>query len=568
MSNMRIFGPTLIAAVTAMSVASAPAQEAAQEYTYPPLSYSRGQYYLQHPDEFQQLLESLPRVSHVVPLGKVLAPGEAPGPNTWTTGAHNPGVDLSNPLLMTDGTVIAHVSCSGTWYKLTPDITGSYINGTWAKIASLPSGYTPRFFGSGVLPDGRVIIEGGEYNSKCRADWTNLGAIYDPVTNSWKSVTPPSGWTEIGDAAGDVLDNGTYLQTSCCAAPATAAALLNASTLTWTPTGKGKFDLYDEEGVTKLPTGKLLDVDAYVGTGTCGKNSELYNPSTGDWSTAGNTVNQESDCTGYKSYELGPLVMRPNGTTVIFPGVTTGKAITNIYTVSTGKWAAGPTLPATCGSNQKTQCTLADAPAAVLPNGSILFAASGFWTAKEQFPRPTNFFLMAPNGTITAAPSTADAADINSYEANLLVLPNGQILEVSTDTPNVQYYTPSGTYESSWQPVIKSAPTCVVPGSTYLASGTQFNGLTEAGFYGDDVNAATNFPLVQIVNGKTKNVFYARTFNHSSRSIAPNASVSTNFQVASATETGASTLYVIANGIPSKGKAITVAKTCTDVASE
>ena len=44
-----------------------------------------------------------------------------------------------NPLLLPDGTVILQHSCSSTWYKLTPDINGSYANGSWSTIASLPS---------------------------------------------------------------------------------------------------------------------------------------------------------------------------------------------------------------------------------------------------------------------------------------------------------------------------------------------------------------------------------------------------------------------------------------------
>jgi hypothetical protein len=86
--------------------------------------------------------------------------------------------------------------------------------------------------------------------------------------------------------------------------------------------------------------------------------------------------------------------------------------------------------------------------------------------------------------------------------------------------------------------------------------------LTEAGYYGDDVQASTNYPIVRIVNDHSGHVFYARTFNHSSRSITPNAPVATTFQVNASTETGDSTLYVVANGIPSAGRHIHVSKTC------
>jgi len=560
----------LIATLTGIVAVPAQSQQPTHEYSYPPLSFKRVQYYQQHPDEFQQLLRRMPPVSHQIPPGKKLAPGEAPTVGTWTSLTNNLGQNLSNPLLLTDGTVIAHVSCTPNWYKLTPDITGSYVNGTWSSIASLPPGYEPRFFGSAVLPDGRVIIEGGEYNVGCNPDWTAQGAVYDPVANLWTTVNAPPGWMYVGDAAGIVLDNGTYMQTSCCDSPAppTGAALLNATNLTWTPTGSGKFDEYDEEGLTKLPDGNVLVVDAYVNKNPCGRNTEIYNKKTGIWSSAGNTPNQQADCLngGYQSNELGPLVMRPNGTAVIFPGVTTGIVTADIYNTATGTWSAGPQLPSLCGSDGATPCTLADAPAAVLPDGNILFAASGSWSAPDQFPTPTNFFELSLSGKITQVPATADAADIGAWEANFLLLPTGQVLEVSTDTPNAQIYTPAGTYNPSWQPVIHTVPSCVVPGKTYLASGKQFNGLTEGSYYGDDVNAATNFPLVKIVNNSTKHVFFARTFHHSSRSIAPNSAESTNFKVASSTELGASTLYVIADGIPSASRAVTVKTKCPAVA--
>src|SRR3954452_12458632 len=110
----------------------------------------------------------------------------------------------------------------------------------------MPAGYEPLYFASQVLNDGRVIVNGGEYNGygTCYAGWTNLGAIYDPVTDKWASVSPPSGWTRIGDAQSIVRPNGTYMLANCCTKQ---EALLNASTMTWTPTGAGKADVNDEE---------------------------------------------------------------------------------------------------------------------------------------------------------------------------------------------------------------------------------------------------------------------------------------------------------------------------------
>ena len=114
---------------------------------------------------------------------------------TWHALLNQPSFGASIPLLLTDGTVLVQDGNTGSnWWRLTPDQNGSYVKGTWAQMASLPPGYGPSAFGSAVLPDGRVIVEGGEYNFG-QLEWTNLGAIYDPLTNVWKNVDPPPGWT-------------------------------------------------------------------------------------------------------------------------------------------------------------------------------------------------------------------------------------------------------------------------------------------------------------------------------------------------------------------------------------
>jgi hypothetical protein len=147
---------------------------------------------------------------------------------------------------------------------LTPDAFGNYVNGTWTQLASLPADYSPLYHASAVLPDGRVIIEGGEYNFLTPV-WTNQDAIYDPRSDAWTSVSPPSGWTSVGDAPGVVLFDGTLMLGNCCTVQ---AALLDPATLTWTSTGRGKFDTNNEEGWTLLPKqagadGRCLRSDKY-----------------------------------------------------------------------------------------------------------------------------------------------------------------------------------------------------------------------------------------------------------------------------------------------------------------
>jgi hypothetical protein len=134
------------------------------------------------------------------------------------------------------------------------------------------------------------------------------------------------------------------------------------------------------------------------------------------------------------------------------------------------------------------------------------------------------------------------------------VLPTGEVLVGGSEV-----YTSSGTYSQSWAPTITSSPSTVVRGMTYKISGTQFNGLSQAAAFGDEFETATNYPLVRITNNSTHHVFYAKTHNHSTMGVATgSAIVSTNFDVPASAETGASTLEVVANGIPSIAVNVTV----------
>jgi len=484
----------------------------------------------------------------------------SPASGTWQVAVNSfPPGGAATPLLLTDGTVIVAGGNSPSWYKLTPDINGSYVNGTWTPIASLPviggTQYAPLYHASAVLPDGRVIIMGGEYNGSSTEVWTNLGAIYDPVANTWTAVSAPSGWSQIGDAESVVLADGTFMLAACCANP-DVDALFDATSLTWTSTGAPNAGLsyQDEQGYELLPNGDVLTIDVWTNYPSGGAtNAEIYSPSAGTWSSAGNTPVSLVDPSTCGNWEIGPAVLRPDGTVVAFGGNTgctpPTADPTAIYDSSANSWSSGPYIPAIAGKN----FDLADAPAALLPDGNILFAASPGYGGS-----PTHFFEFSTTNTIAQVADTVDfASSSGAYYYNFLVLPNGQIM--ATDFSSLpEFYTPVGSPNPSWAPVISTAPSSVTAGSTYSISGIQFNGLSQGANYGDDVQGATDYPLVRITNNSTSNVFYAKTANPSNSSIAPGNSVSVNFTVPASIETGASSLVVVANGIPSAAVSVTV----------
>src|SRR5258708_39762381 len=102
MTRFSAFGLALIATITAIAISLAQTQQQGLKYSYPPLSYSRHQYYEQHPEEFQNLLKRLPPVSQQTVPGQQLAPGAVPAGGTWTSLTHPLGQNLSNPILLTD----------------------------------------------------------------------------------------------------------------------------------------------------------------------------------------------------------------------------------------------------------------------------------------------------------------------------------------------------------------------------------------------------------------------------------------------------------------------------------
>ena len=434
---------------------------------------------------------------------------------------------------MTDGTVIAQGGNDSDWWKLTPDITGSYVNGTWKQLASLPAGYVPDAFASAVLADGRLVIVGGEYNGGNFA-LTNLGAIYDPSTNVWTSVTPPKSWSYIGDSPALVLPSGKFLVGNKLTK---SMAALDPKTLTWkSVSSAGKADFSAEEGWTLLPNGTILTADVKDAP-----NSEIYTPSAGAWASAGSTIvdlhspspfgcinyGPNGSLCYYPPGEVGPAILRPDGTvfaTGSYSNNGSGPGHTAIYSATAG-WSVGPDFPN--GDNA------GDSFAVLLTNGNVLVEGD----------TGTSYVF---DGT-TLTPGVA-------IPGCLMVLPTGQVLVGGSEV-----YTASGTYQTAWAPAIHSVPTTVVRGSTYKITGTQFNGLSQAAAFGDEYQTATNYPLVRITNNSTGHVFYAKTHDHSTMGVATGTKpVFTNFDVPAGMETGASSLVVVANGIPSLAVSIMV----------
>src|SRR5690242_12464858 len=130
---------------------------------------------------------------------------------TWNALQHAPSFAASTMLLLTDGSVMCQADADSVWWKLTPDITGSYLAGTWSQLGSM--NWKRKFFASYALYDGRVLVLGGEYSTDTTGHSvpdTSSGEIYDPETDQWTVIATPFTWIQ-GDVSSCMLADGRIL---------------------------------------------------------------------------------------------------------------------------------------------------------------------------------------------------------------------------------------------------------------------------------------------------------------------------------------------------------------------
>jgi hypothetical protein len=475
---------------------------------------------------------------------------------SWAAFTNGSPGGLGTCLQLTSGDVMCHENSTNIWHRLRPDASGSYKNGVWdlQPIPPMPNRadgqtYGPLYFASAVLADGRAVVIGGEYNNGVNTE-QNTGFIYDPVNNSWSSqLQEPTG--SVGDAMGVVFQDGTFAIFNIFSSN---VEVLNAATGVFTSRNPpGKLDNNSEEGPVPLYDGTFMVVDAAIAS-----SFERYNPTTNTWGNAGTTpVNLTDTGPGTNfSIEVGPCSLRPDSLVACFSGNPSGKNA--LYNPATNSWTHSASMDFPLSDDGVSHYSMADGPAASLPNGNVLVLASPVKVGST-YNIPSHFYELSLSGnTLAAVADTPNSVTIPSYGGRFLMLPTGEVLYTGSDT---MLYTASGGPLDTWRPAITSAPSSVTPGTTFSVSGRLFNGFSEGASYGDDAQSATNYPLARITNNATGHVVYAKTSGHSRMGIEAVGSttiVTTNVQVPASIETGASTLQVIANGIASLPQAITI----------
>jgi hypothetical protein len=454
--------------------------------------------------------------------------------NPWTPLLNQAPDFAGTMMLLTDGRVMVQGYVPGNdWMTLTPDASGSYVNGTWSTIA--PMSTTRLYYASNILPTGKVFVLGGEYSdANYDVNWTNSGEIYNPQSNSWSPIATfpdPSG--HFGDDPSMLLSNGKDILTGGGAYEGGITYIYHSDTNTWSgPISKiyndpvePAIDSSDEETWVKLPDGKVLTYDLFKSTpffdssinylNPGGSYAEVFDPKAGTWSsispsdgTAHGFIPQLSSV--YTGFELGPMLLLQDGR-VLTLGAT---GHTALYNPSTNTWSAGPDII----DNNNMLFGADDMPAAELPNGHVIFFADNVPQTGYGNSAPTEAFDFNPSNNTIAQIQVPDPQLQGSpgYPTRLLVLPNGQVLFDDSDT-HLWVYTPVTSAATRYQPVVNNV---TFGNGAFTLTGKQLNGPSSGSSYGDDVESDENYPIVRLTRVGTGEVYYARTYNWSNTGVA------------------------------------------------
>jgi hypothetical protein len=465
---------------------------------------------------------------------------------TWRPLAHQPSFNTSTMILLTDGRVMVQEEGTAHWHALSPDSTGSYLNGTWSTLADMS--FWRRYYASGVLKDGRVFLAGGEdsgdLTSTAKDHNTKKGEIYDPFKDTWTAIPEPSMLPDVGDAACCVLPDGRVL---VGALSSTASAIFDPTSSSWSSGGSMAVRSNEETWILQ-PDGTVVTVQCNAPF-----KGEKYVIATNSWKVEGTPPVTLVDSA---MSEIGPAMLLYNGKTIFFGAANSGgHGKTALYSppstpTGTGTWTAGPDIPQVGG--KAMVCN--DCPASLLPNGKVLFTAAEFLNGG--WGQPVLFFEYDPQANTIAAVPTPANNNAPIYTSRLMLLPTGEVL-FSPSSNDVRIYTPDGAPQEAWRPTVASVDAEIGPlpwmVTSYMVVGTQLNGLSQANIYGDDCYPATNYPLVRLRDLSSNEVTYLRTYDFSTMGVATGPTLQSCRFAPPNVPAGTYELTVVANGISSHG---------------
>jgi N-acetylneuraminic acid mutarotase len=291
-----------------------------------------------------------------------------------------------------------------------------------------------------LLPNGKVLVVGG--------DSSGSAELYDPATGTWSVTSSLNIARHLHTTT--LLPNGKVLVaggTTNANPPdfgvTKSAELYDPTTGQWSTTGSLNIARFWHTA-TLLQNGKVL-VAGGAGTDDSLASAELYDPSTGTWSVTGSLIDDNQsgrfNFTGEGPGRYGhTATLLQNGKVLVAGGSNSGDltstlASAELYDPSTGTWSFTGNLNASRISHTAT----------LLPDGKVL-VAGGYtqnWVpANNGFAAsPTSLNLAELYDPATGTWSAAGSLNTHSSGPSATLLRNGRVLV----TGGFQYTTDGNT---------------------------------------------------------------------------------------------------------------------------
>jgi uncharacterized protein (TIGR03437 family) len=427
--------------------------------------------------------------------------------------------------------------------------------GTWTLTGSLNQARYNHT--ATLLPNGRVLVVGGNTATQI----LNSAELYDPVTGAW-TATPAPGVARTQHTA-TLLPNGLVLIVGGIGANGqrTASVQLfdpnNGVNGSWS-NAPNLSQARSHHTATLLPDDTVF-IFGGLATDTAALNSgSLFIPSgtSGAWLNLSFVDSANSIVPAFRYLHTATLL--PNNKVFIFGGLGGATAAENgvlgnsqIYNISTRSFERAQVV--TAGRFEHT--------ATLLPNGKVLLLGGRTITTSSPCETAANpvaqlFDPSAPLGSPSSLVTVNKPLQVRS-EHTVTLLTTGEVLAVGgfaeqtppscADTPlkHSELFNTGLGFLEDWRPIISFVKT--MP-NALTVNGAQFQGISEAAGHGAQ-SSASNYPLAQLRSlGNEQTVFL--TVNGGWTNNTFNFNPLPNFAP------GLALLTIYANGIPSEAHVV------------